>query len=90
MAMAKSRAGKSEAEGRDGVTVTIPPEPHKRLKEYAGDRHKLQWLLGQVVSWFLQQPDTVKRVVLGDTGGMEGEHAAALELMAQRLRQGKK
>lgn len=58
----------------------------EKLRAFCGESRVQKAVLGQLITWFVEQPAPVQRVVMGETDGMAEEYAAALESIAAKVR----
>lgn len=72
------------------LNLGVTPETREKLRAFceAGGRVQ-QAVAARLIGWFVDQPPVVQRVVLGEVGGLEEEHAAALEALAAQVRKRK-
>ena len=70
-------------------TVMVPEEAKNRMLEWLErqDNPHQGRIVGKILMWFLDQPESVKRAVLGKVEReMAGDYADLLELMAREIR----
>jgi hypothetical protein len=73
-------------EKKQTLNVGIRDDAAEKLRAFCGETRVQRAVLGQLITWFVEQPAPVQRVVMGETDGMEGAYADALEAIAAKVR----
>ncbi len=67
-------------------TVQVFPEAKDALVAWLqGVGRSQSWTVSRILTWFVAQPESIKRVVLNEASDMTAEYAAVLRMLADEL-----